>query len=60
MNPPVSGSPVRYPTATRAGYPRARTSTAIAVENCWQKPVFVSVRKRTIARASATGRTDWE
>ena len=32
---------------------RSRSITAIAVENCWQKPAFVFVRKSTIERVLA-------
>ena len=36
----------------RAGMPSSRTSTAIAVAYCWQKPAFVCVRNARSASAS--------
>ena len=35
-----------YPVAIRAGYPSARTSTAIALANCWQNPRRVVMTNR--------------
>ena len=48
-SPEPAGSPGVKPTASLAGMPSVRSITAIALANCWQKPVLVSVRNSSIA-----------
>ena len=47
------------PTATLAGYPRARASTAMAVANCWQNPRREWVRKFRTVWMSVVPFTPW-
>ena len=48
-SPEPAGSPGVKPTATLAGMPSVRSITAIALENCWQKPTLVCSRNSSIA-----------
>jgi hypothetical protein len=49
----VEDVPAAKPTTTRASMPIERSITAMAVENCWQKPSFDTVRNSRIERVPA-------